>query len=368
MRAWHHLYPALPAFHATEQLRAGLGALVGISLCAGVVGLSSGLGGLSLYLVAPLGATAVLVFCVPNSPLAQPWSAFVGNVTSALIALLVVQVVPAPWTVGVAVGGAITAMMIVRALHPPGGAVALLTALEPASAIEAGPLYALLPVGLTTATLVLAGVAYNRATGRAYPFRQPATEPADQPAADPALRLGLTNDQLGALLDRFNQTTNLGITDLGRLLAAAEAEAAQHRFDGTTCADVMTTDLITVRPGTGLAQAAGLFRKHAIKSLPVVGDDMTLCGIVLQADLLKTVAPQARPAAWRRWGLRRTVADVMREADGAVPHDLAVGTLLNRLAEQGSEVIPVMKARQLVGILTRSDILRLLLQGAEERA
>lgn len=364
MRAWHHLYPALPPFHATELLRAGLGALVGISLCAGVVGLSSGLGDLSLYLVAPLGATAVLVFCVPNSPLAQPWSAFVGNVTSALIALWVVQVVPAPWTVGVAVGGAITAMMIVRALHPPGGAVALLTALEPASAIEAGPLYALLPVGLTTATLVLAGVAYNRATGRAYPFRQPATEPA----GDPTLRLGLSNDQLGALLDRFNQTTNLGITDLGRLLAAAEAEAAHHRFDGTICADIMTTDLITVRPDTTLTQAARLFRRHAIKSLPVVDDDMTLQGLVLQADLLESVAPRTRPATWRLRVPRRTVSDVMRTVDGAVPHDLAVGTLLNRLAKQGNEVIPVMKARQLVGILTRSDIIRLLLQGAEERA
>ena len=34
MRAWHHLYPALPAFHGIEALRAGLGALLGIGLCA----------------------------------------------------------------------------------------------------------------------------------------------------------------------------------------------------------------------------------------------------------------------------------------------------------------------------------------------
>ena len=364
MWAWHHLYPALPAFHGHEQLRAGIGALIGISLCALVVSFGVSLGVSSLYLIAPLGATAVLVFCVPNSPLAQPWSAIVGNVTAALVALLVIQVVPDPWSVGIAVGAAITAMMFVRALHPPGGAVALLTALDPIPALEAGPLFALMPVGLTTAALVLAAIAYNRATGRVYPFRQPGKEDAEEPA----LRLGLSNEQLGELLDRFNQSANLGVADLGRLLAAAEAEAAQKRFDGTICADIMTTGLITVRPDTLLPEAARLFRTHAIKSLPVVNGDMRLRGLVLQADILAALEAQGRPVVGRQRSLRRTVAKVMRSADRAVSHDLPVGALLNRLAAQGSEVVPVTQDDRLVGILTRSDIIRLLLHGAEERS
>ncbi|GAW34190.1 hypoxic response protein 1 [Roseovarius sp. A-2] len=363
MRAWHHFYPALPVFHGREQLRAGIGALIGISLCSLMVSLGVRLGTPSLYLVAPLGATAVLVFCVPNSPLAQPWSAIVGNVTAALVALLTVQVFPTPWSVGVAVGAAIIAMMFVRALHPPGGAVALLTALEPAPALEAGLLFALMPVGSTTAVLVLAAIVYNRLTGRVYPFRQP--DMVD--TVDPQLRLGLSTDQLGALLDRFNQTANLGVADLGRMLAAAEAEAAQHRFDGTTCADIMTTGLITVRLDTPIREAARLFRNHAIKSLPVVNDDVKLCGLVLQADLLEGVAAQDRPMTWRRRADRRTVSDVMRQADRAVSQDLPVGALLNRLAARGSEVVPVTRDDRLVGILTRSDIIRLLLHGAADR-
>ena len=364
MRAWQHLYPALPAFHGREQLRAGIGALIGISLCAFLVSVGASFGTSPLYLVAPLGATAVLVFCVPNSPLAQPWSAIVGNMTAALVALLIIQFVPAPWSPGIAVGAAITVMMFVRALHPPGGAVALLTALEPAQALEAGPLFALMPVGLTTGTLVIAAIAFNRATGRVYPFRQPETEETNEPAE----RLGLAHEQLVELLDRFNQSTNLGVADLGRMLAAAEAEAAQHRFDGTTCADVMTTDLVTVRADTPLAEAARLFRRHAIKSLPVVGDDMTLRGLVLQADLLATVAAEAGPIARLQRPSRRTVSDVMRSADRTAPHDLPVGALLGRLAAQGSEVVPVTREGRLVGILTRSDIIGLLLHGAAERS
>lgn len=363
MRGWHHLYPALPAFHGREQLRAGIGALIGISMCALIVSFGESYGASSLYLVAPLGATAVLVFCVPNSPLAQPWSAIVGNVTSALVALAAIQNVPAPWSAGIAVGGAITAMMFVRALHPPGGAVALLTALDPAPALKTGPLFAVMPIGLTTTALVLTAIVYNRVTGRVYPFRQPEPEEAHEPEQ----RLGLSTEQLGELLERFNQSANVGIADLGRLLAAAEAEAAQHRFDGTTCGDVMTTELVTVRLDTPLLEAAGLFRGHKIKSLPVVDSDMTLHGLVLQADLLAGFAGQDGPTALRQRSLRRSVSEVMRPAVRAVSHDLPVGALLNRLAAQGSEVVPVTQGRRLVGILTRSDIIGLLLQGAEDR-
>lgn len=57
----------------------------------------------------------------------------------------------------------------------------------------------------------------------------------------------------------------------------------------------------------------------------------------------------------------------MRPAARAVPHDMPVGALLHRLAAQGSEVIPVVRKERLVGILTRSDIIRQLLRGAGDR-
>ncbi|WP_435988676.1 HPP family protein [Sulfitobacter sp. SH24] len=362
MRIWHHLEPALPRFHGGEPLRAGLGALIGISVCVGLAYLGALFGQTSFYLVAPLGATAVLLFCVPNSPLAQPWSAVVGNISAALVALITVWYIPGPWSVGIAVGGAITVMMFLRALHPPGGAVALMTALNPEVAFAAGPWFALVPLALATVVLVLCATVYNRLTGRKYPFRLPKEEPDDAPP-----RLGLSTDQLSELLERYNQTTNLGVADLGRLLAAAEAEAAQHRFDGTTCADIMTSDLITVGPKTSLKEAARLLRKHRIKSLPVVDAGDSLRGVILQADLLEVIAAQGRPLA-RNKQARQPVGDVMHSANRAVPHDLPVGVLLNRLAEQGSDVIPVVRGTQLVGILTRTDIMRLLLQGADERA
>lgn len=359
--AWtlHAFGPVLPATRCREAFRAAAGALAGIAVCMALAWAMPEIAGLSLALVAPLGASAVLVFAVPNTPLAQPWSAVVGNVVSAAVAVAVLKAVPAPWAPPLAVGGAILAMQLARALHPPGAAIALLATLDPETAHEAGLAFALVPVGAMTLALVLAGIAFNRLTGRVYPFRQPERpEPGEEPH-----RIGLSNAELGALLSRFNQSPNIGVADLGRLIAAAEGEAAAHRFDGVRCAEIMTRDLVTAPPEASISELATLFRTHAIKSLPVVDRAGRFRGLILQADVIDALL---RPALHHR-GPLGSAAAIMREPDRAVPDDLPVGRLLDRLAAQGAETVPVTREGALVGIITRSDIIALLLRGAEER-
>ncbi len=353
----HAFGPVLPATRRGEILRAAAGGLVGIAVCMALAWWLPQVAGLRMGLVAPLGASAVLIFAVPNAPLAQPWSAVVGNVVSAAMAVAVLMVVPAPWAPPLAVGGAILAMQLVRALHPPGSAIALLAALNPEAVREAGFAFALVPVGAMTLALVLAGIVFNRLTGRVYPFRQPASlELAEEPD-----RIGLSNAELGALLSRFNQSPNIGVADLGRLLAAAEGEAAAHRFDGVTCAEIMTRDLITAPPEASIPELAALFRRHAIKSLPVVDRTGLFRGLILQADVIDALL---QPVPGRRGPL---ASAIMRDPERAVPDDLPVGRLLHRLAVQGAETVPVTREGVLVGIITRSDIIALLLRGAEER-
>ena len=206
-----------------EPLRAALGAGLALLACGGLVSLGGASGShAGLFLIAPLGATAFLLFAVPNSPLAQPWSAVVGNTVSAFVAVTVVLLDP-PQAIaaGLAVFWAITGMAALRAMHPPGGAVALATVLSAPVVHEMGYRFVLAPVLLDTVVLVGAAMLFNRLTGRRYPFRQPAV-----PATRPDLRLGLSPEDLADLLRRANQSANIGVEDFGRLLAAAEAEAA----------------------------------------------------------------------------------------------------------------------------------------------
>lgn len=355
--------PVLPRPVGHEVWRASAGAAFGIGLCALLALAIPDAGSFRLALIAPLGASAVLAFAVPNAPLAQPWSAVAGNTLSALVAVVVLSIYSGPWAPPLAVGLAIAVMMLARALHPPGGAVALLAALHPEPVIEAGPAFAVAPVGVMSALLVGAAIVFNRMTGRVYPFRQTGDE--EETAED--VRLGLTGDELATLLQTFRQSANIGVADLGRLLAAAEREAANHRFDNVSCAEIMTAQLITVTPDTDIRQAAKLFRQHRIKSLPVVDRHGRFSGLILQADIIDALtAPKLDRRIVGR-SPKITAAEIARPADRSTTTDTPVGQILNRLAIQGTETVLVMAGERLAGIITRSDIMRLLLTGARER-
>lgn len=120
----------------------------------------------SPLLMAPFGATSVLIFGVPDSPLAQPRNVIGGNCLAALLSLVIVQLLgSSPWTMGVAVSGAIALMQVTGTLHPPSGAVALVVMMtKPAWQ------FLLTPAFEGSMILVLCAVIFNNlAAERTYP-------------------------------------------------------------------------------------------------------------------------------------------------------------------------------------------------------
>ncbi|MEC5214928.1 CBS-domain-containing membrane protein [Polaromonas sp. CG_9.5] len=86
---WRAFQPARTRISTRERLRLVIGALVGIFLTGLLCHLIGGDGLQRLpWLVAPLGASAVLVFALPASPMAQPWAVVGGNTLSALVGIV----------------------------------------------------------------------------------------------------------------------------------------------------------------------------------------------------------------------------------------------------------------------------------------
>jgi CBS-domain-containing membrane protein len=117
------------------------------------------------------GATAVLLYAIPGSALAQPRNLFGGHLVSAIAGILVYhsitpELLPAA---PLAVALAIALMQLTRTLHPPGGATALIAVIGPQSVHDLGWGY-LVPVMAGVTLLFLAALLVHNINERgSYP-------------------------------------------------------------------------------------------------------------------------------------------------------------------------------------------------------
>lgn len=364
------LGPAVARVSGIEAMRAGLGAFVGLALTAMFLLLPDVNSEMGLFLVAPFGASAVLLFAVPNSPLAQPWPAIVGNTVAAIVGVAVCLLVEdMVLRIPLSVGLALVATMLCRALHPPAGAVAMTATMSPNVIAELGFWFALAPIAVGTTALVLLAAGYARLTGRQYPFRQ-FNDPSKHNTADrnSTERLGLSERELTGILERYSQSFNLGVEDLARLIGAAELQAVS-RFSGPlTTQDIMSRNLVTARPDTSLGEIADIFRKHRFTALPIVGADATFFGVIFQIHLISQAREDALrldrgylPALKRLLDRDRDkpvqASDIMSVAVPRVTTKTPIGVLLPMMADGNTDAVPVVDYGKLVGIVTRTDLI-----------
>lgn len=153
--------PHLPKQQLKTIVLAGLGAALAIAFLAFAADLAK-----TTMLVAPFGATCVLLFAAPGAPLSQPLNVVAGHFVAAAIGVATFSVLPIGILTGaVAVGIAVAAMVALRITHPPAGATALVAG-------AAGTWsFLLFPVLAGSLVLVLVATAYHRMTGHAYPVK-----------------------------------------------------------------------------------------------------------------------------------------------------------------------------------------------------
>jgi CBS domain-containing membrane protein len=368
LRAWmREFLPARLPIDTRERLRVVAGAFVGLLatglLCRLLLPASSALP----WLFAPLGASAVLVFAVPSSPLAQPWAAVGGNTLSALVGIACVHTLGnGPGAAAVAVALAIAVMLAARCLHPPGGASALLMVL----AQVADPAFAFFPVLVSSALLVAAGIGFATATGRRYPHGQQPAAPSAQPTAT---RPQVSAADVDAVLRRHNEIVDIGRADLQDLLEEAELQAHRRRLGAVRCADIMSRDLATAEYGTLLQDAWATLRARRIKALPVVDRARRIVGIVTLNDFMKGAELDLHEGwAQRLRSLIRAtpathsdkpevVGQIMTRQVRVASVDRPIGELVPLFADTGHHHIPIIDAEQrLVGIITQSDLVAAL--------
>lgn len=154
-----------------EHLLTFLGAFVGI----GIIGFLNSkyfIASDNLFLIGSFGASAVLIYGVINSPLAQPRNLIGGHLISAIIGVTVHKLLPNElWLAcALSVALAIVAMQITKTLHPPGGATALIANIGSEKIKNLGYFYVVSPVLTGVIILLIVALIFNNISKtRKYP-------------------------------------------------------------------------------------------------------------------------------------------------------------------------------------------------------
>lgn len=381
MSLLRRLNPLIVPVSPTERIRASIGALVGILLTGLLSEMALGEATSFPLLIAPMGASAVLLFAAPSSPLAQPWSILGGNLISATVGVTCALSINDPvLAASIAIAASIGLMLLLNCLHPPSGAVALTAVLAGSAIHDWGYWFVLSPVGLNSVLLLVSAYAFNNATGRRYPHLAPASVPNIHGTNDslPSQRVGVVPEDIRAVLEQYDEVVNISLDDLDALLHQAQIRAYERRSGEITCDEIMSRDVLTVAPGTPIKTAWRLLAQARIKALPVVAANKELVGIVTQTDFMRMSVLNERGGLSlriqagrliRRNGVPRTVEDIMtRRVRFALPETM-IAKLVPPMADMGLHHMPVVDHdNHVVGIITQSDLIAALFQSGRDDA
>ncbi len=355
----------------SEMVISSSGAMVGIGLVAWVSYHIVGSAGLP-FVVASMGAAAVLLYAAPHSPLTRPWSFVGGHLVSAAVGVTCAQWVPDLFLAsGLAVGLAIFAMHELNCLHPPGGAAALVAVVGGEKIHALGYFYVLAPVGLNVVILGAAVwltrllIAQRRQPKTFIPYHE---EEHELPNTAP-----FSNDDLKHVLQEMNTYIDVSIADLNDIYARATSYAHKHHLGDLLCRDIMTHQVITVEFGDHLNDAWALMQRHKIKSLAVINRVRRISGIITVSDFKKEAAQfpgetmeerlktLIQPTAGITSNKAEVVGQLMVSPVITLPEEAHVSEAVAIFTELGISHVPIINhERRLTGMLSRTDVARSL--------
>ncbi len=318
-------------------------------------------------IVASMGAAAVLLFAIPYGPMSQPWPLIGGHFVSTFIGITCARWIPDLYFAGaVAVGLSISAMYLLRCLHPPGGASAL-TAVFGGQAVQAlGYQFLLTPLAINVSVLLFAALVINNILpGRVYPAFLRRSKSENE-------RGGMRRQVLEQALSNMGTYVDVSVDELEQICTLAR-QAQDQLFGPSVCADIMTREVITAEYDTPVEQVWEWMVRYRIRSVPVVDRKRFVIGIITTQDFLKQVL-QVEGKTWSErfrnflipsTGLEtdkpEVVGHLMTRPVVTAYQDQALAEVMPLFSRHGFHHLPVVdRGDKLVGIISEHDLVQLL--------
>ncbi len=383
---WLRLFwPAPDSTTADEKILSGLAGFGGIALVMWVS--SHYLAPRDLpWVVASMGASAVLFFAVPLGPLSQPWNFVGGHLISGFIGVTIARLVPdIVLASALAVSLAITVMYFTRCLHPPGGATALSAVVGSEQIHQLGYHYLLTPVLLNVVVMLAWALLINNLLPRRYypnTLRAFLEASRHTPGEDRIEAVAsISREDLRSALREMDEFIDVSEDDLSRIFQLSATHARRRRMGEIKVGEIMTRDVVTASYDTPAEEIWRLMGRYRIKGIPVVDGRGAVIGIVTIADFLNQVkAETAEPLKARLKRFIRPTPGLTTDKPEYAGHlmtapavtvsaDQHILDLFPIFYEKGVHHLPVVDdAGKLVGMVTPKDLLIALHADLREHA
>jgi len=327
-------------------------------------------------IIASMGASAIILFFIPSSPLAQPWPFVGGQLISAAVgvaASLHVQDIPTAATV--AVGGSLLLMLLLRCLHPPGAATSLAPIMAGSSISSLGYSFVIVPVAINVIIMLFMAVAINRwLLKRDYPSPLAVTsDPGKRTVKEVRGDAIFSEEDLSEALADSDTLIDITHAELSSLLARVGHYAFKRTKGKVLCSDIMVVDLKTVEYGTEVEDAWNLLCTCEQESLPVVNKANFVIGIITKKDFFKFIDVSAYDSIQEkiRTFIRRTAAvtatkpgsvgQIMTEVVDTCGENTHISNLVSLMSVQGHKQVPIVNEEgRLVGMVYHESLISAL--------
>jgi CBS domain-containing membrane protein len=328
-------------------------------------------------IVASMGASAIILFFIPSSPLAQPWPFVGGQIVSAIIGMAcALNISETSTAAATAAGCSILAMLLLRCLHPPAAATSLTPIMAGSSVTSLGYSFVIIPVAINVLTMLFLAIIINRwVMKRNYPSPLPVKNERNQRHSiiKPSHQIGFSEQDLSLALEKNDVFIDMTHAALTKLLTQVELNTFQRIKGSITCADIMIMEVVAVEFGTEVEQAWEIMRTNKLKAMPVIDNARRVIGILTWHDFFKYIDLNAYDSfqdKFRKF-IRRTanvtaskpeaVGLIMTTSVITLPETTHIADLIPLMSIQGHRQIPILDSEhRLTGMVYQANLIAAL--------
>ncbi|MBT3813130.1 MAG: CBS domain-containing protein [Gammaproteobacteria bacterium] len=328
-------------------------------------------------IVASMGASAIILFFIPGSPLAQPWPFVGGQLVSAFVGVFCALNISETSTAAAsAVGGSILMMLMMRCLHPPGAATSLTPIMAGTSITSLGYSFVLVPVAVNVVSMLLLAIIINRwIMAREYPSPLPIKKKVNQrhTMSAPSHQIGFSEQDLEQTLKESDVFIDMTHAELSHVLSQVEINSFKRIKGRLLCADIMVRDVMSVEYGTEVEHAWRIMRGNNLKAMPVVDTANRVIGIITWNNFFKYIdldAYESFQDEFHRF-IRRTpgvmaskpesVGFIMTSSVVTLADTAHIAELITLMSIQGHRQVPIVNSEQrLVGMVYQANLIAAL--------